>query len=391
MTSAPRLVDRTLLTCFAISFLLFGGVYMLHTLLPGQILRMGGTRFEAGLLFTVATGLSMILRPLVGHWVDRWGTRRVMLPGVAIFIATSLALQLASRPVHLIVLMAGVGVAAGLIATSLVVVVTTSSPADRRGEALSLFYLAQSVAIAMAPAFGFAVADRVGVHVNYALVTIAGALVAALTMSGVHTPGGSDTVEKSPARFFTRHAAIASGAMVLTNVGYGSVYALLPLHAHDAGWASIGWFFTLFSVWLIACRLIFRRVSDRYGRGRVLVPAIVTIALAHFVFIVPPTTATLVAGALLLGAGVSVLYPTMLALVLDRTPPTERGLAIGTLSAAFDLGMALGSAVVGALAQAISYGAGFFVAGIAALGAATVMTISEARRVRAPGARRSSP
>jgi MFS family permease len=80
---------------------------------------------------------------------------------------------------------------------------------------------------------------------------------------------------------------------------------------------------------------------------------------------------TLVAGAVLLGAGVAMFYPTLVALLVDRTPEPERGSAIGTLSGSFDLGSVVGSLLVGLTVDRVSFAAGFHLAaGGAALGLA---------------------
>src|SRR6266436_4919131 len=87
--------------------------------------------------------------------------------------------------------------------------------------------------------------------------------------------------------------------------------------------------------------------------------AIAASGLSYLVLAVPPRPATLAAGAVLLGAGVALFYPTLLALLVDRTPEGERGSAIGTLSGSFDLGSVVGSFLVGLTVERVSYAAGF--------------------------------
>lgn len=146
----------------------------------------------------------------------------------------------------------------------------------------------------------------------------------------------------------------------------------------------MGWFSALFSIWLVVCRVLLRRMSDRVGRAPVIIPAMAAIALGFGVLAAPPSPASLAAGALLLGGGVSVLYPTLVALVVDRTPEGERGLAIGTLSGSFDLGVVVGSALIGFVVERTSYGTGFAVASATAvLGLATFL-LTEQRRARQP-------
>ena len=76
-------------------------------------------------------------------------------------------------------------------------------------------------------------------------------------------------------------------------------------------------------------------------------PAVTLTTLSYLVLAQPPRVPTLAAAAIMLGAGVAMFYPTLLALLVDRTPEAERGSAMGTLSGSFDLGSVLGSLLVG--------------------------------------------
>ena len=170
--------------------------------------------------------------------------------------------------------------------------------------------------------------------------------------------------------------------MILTNIGHSSVYAFLPLYAIAGGMGSgVGWFYTLYSVWLIACRVLFRRAADRLGRPRVVAASIGVITLAYVVLAVPPSALSLAVAALLLGSGSALLYPTMVALLVDRTPEAERGLAIGTLSASWDVGVVIGSLIIGVTVERASYAAGFLVAGASSILGLTTFAVTE-RRVR---------
>jgi MFS family permease len=105
-----------------------------------------------------------------------------------------------------------------------------------------------------------------------------------------------------------------------------------------------------------------------------------SIALAYFVLAIPPTVPSLALGALLLGSGAALLYPTLVALLVDRTPESERGLAIGTLSASFDVGIVLGSLLIGFTVERTSYAVGFGLAGaMAVLGLASFVLTERAR------------
>ena len=373
---------RPLLTCCAITALIHAATYMLMALLPIHLVRLGGTKMQVGMLFSVSTLISMVLRPVVGGWIDRFGVRRVVLPGVLTLAATSLAFHLAATPAAVVALMAGLGVSNGLISTSASVLAAQATAPERRGEALSVYYVATSLGFAVGAPTGFVLFDVGGMRLNFLVVTGAAAVMSGLALS-LRAPPRSEGLAAAPGfRLWSRPALPAAGALILTIMGHSSVYGFLPLYAiaNGAG-RHVGWFFTLFSVWIILCRLVLRRISDRLGRTRVLIPAMGATAAAYLVLTQPPTAASLAVAAVLLATGGSVLYPTLLALVVDRAPAGERGLAVGTLSGAFDLGVVVGSLLLGLVVERISYGAGFAMAATTTvLGLLTFVAMESRRR-----------
>ena len=373
---------RPLLTCCAITALIHAATYMLMALLPIHLVRLGGTKMQVGMLFSVSTLISMVLRPVVGGWIDRFGVRRVVLPGVLTLAATSLAFHLAATPAAVVALMAGLGVSNGLISTSASVLAAQATVPERRGEALSVYYVATSLGFAVGAPTGFVLFDVGGMRLNFLVVTGAAAVMSGLALS-LRAPPRSEGLAAAPGfRLWSRPALPAAGALILTIMGHSSVYGFLPLYAiaNGAG-RHVGWFFTLFSVWIILCRLVLRRISDRLGRTRVLIPAMGATAAAYLVLTQPPTAASLAVAAVLLATGGSVLYPTLLALVVDRAPAGERGLAVGTLSGAFDLGVVVGSLLLGLVVERISYGAGFAMAATTTvLGLLTFVAMESRRR-----------
>jgi MFS family permease len=104
------------------------------------------------------------------------------------------------------------------------------------------------------------------------------------------------------------------------------------------------------------------------------------LAAGFFTLALEPTRGSLAVAALLLATGGSVLYPTLAALVVDRAPEGERGLALGTLSGSWDLGVVVGSTLVGTVVERVSYGAGFALAGGTAVVGILGFLLSERRR-----------
>jgi MFS family permease len=118
---------------------------------------------------------------------------------------------------------------------------------------------------------------------------------------------------------------------------------------------------------------------------------VIAMALQALVFVIiafPPTVMSLVLGAVALATGGAVLYPTLVALVIERADQAERGLALGTLSGSWDLGVVIGSALVGVVADQVSYGAGFAVGALGCVLGVLALALIEWRGDMVPNARR---
>ena len=133
---------RALVTCLAVTSAVHAAVYVVNAVLPLHLVALGGSKTQVGLLFSVATVVSMFLRPLVGGWNDRFGFRAVVIPGTVVLAATVLALIFVDTPAAVIALMLGMGLGNGLISTSAGVLASRATAPERRGEALSIYYVA---------------------------------------------------------------------------------------------------------------------------------------------------------------------------------------------------------------------------------------------------------
>jgi MFS family permease len=382
VSERPPLFNPTLVACLGITAGSHVAVYLLNATLPLHLVALGGSYMEVGLIFSTTGMVSMFLRPAVGGWIDRYGFRPVMLPGVGFLVGTLLLLPLAATPRGLIGLMAGIGLGNSLVSTGAGVLAAQASPPTRRGEALGIYYVATSLSFSLGAPIGLAlyasggfgrcvlVAAAIGLGIGLLVV---GARVAA------PAPGPPPRLQ-----WVSPRALPAAATLVATNVGYSSIYAFLPLYAIAAGGAGdLTGFYALFSACIILGRLALARVSDRVGRAQVIVPAIAASGVAYALLSLPLRPATLAAAAILHGAGVAMLYPTLLAQLVDRTPERERGSAIGTLSGSFDLGNVIGSLLVGVTVERLSYAAGY---GVAAAGAACGLLLFVWFERRAAGA-----
>jgi predicted MFS family arabinose efflux permease len=150
------LYTRALIAALAITIAIHVATYLLQAVLPFHATALGASGTQVGFLFSMNAGVAMFLRPAVGGWVDRYGVRVVLVPGVAVLTLTSLAFHVAGTPATLIALMAGIGLSNGLVSTAAGVLAAQATSPARRGEALGVYYVATSLAVAAAAPGGIA-------------------------------------------------------------------------------------------------------------------------------------------------------------------------------------------------------------------------------------------
>jgi MFS family permease len=146
--------------------------------------------------------------------------------------------------------------------------------------------------------------------------------------------------------------------------------------------SSSGPLYTTFAVVVLAVRLVGGRLADRRGRIVVALPGMGLCVVGMAVLALQPAPALAFVGVAGFGAGFSLLFPALMALTVDRVADAERGAAVGSFTAFFDIGSTTGSFAVGAVSDRYGFGGGYglpAVLGLVGLG----ILIRLGRQVRA--------
>lgn len=141
-------------------------------------------------------------------------------------------------------------------------------------------------------------------------------------------------------------------AVFLDLVGFGMILPLLPFYAKEYGASAfqIGLLFASYSLAQLVSSPLWGRLSDRFGRRRILLIAILGACGSYLLFAAAHTLALLFIARTAAGAAAA-NYTIAQAYVADVTAPANRAKAMGWMGAAFGLGFIFGPALGGWLSH----------------------------------------
>jgi MFS family permease len=344
------------------NFLLFASMHLLMVPLPLYVERIGGGPSQVGLVMGTFAVAAILVRPYVGRLVDRLGGKPSLLIGSLIFAIGPL-LYIVSRSVPALLVARffhGFGISAS--STAFIAIIAALAPTGRRGEAIGLSAAAMPVALMIAPAIGASLLESWGFVPLFVLSAFVAAL-SLLTAFFIIEPRSVDrndpSGEEGEGAFFPvlclPSVWVPSGAMAVLAVTYGSILTFLALFTIQQGIVNPGLFFTAYGLTVIAAQILAGRVSDWVGRHRVIVPAMVLLTLAFPVLALVRSLPLLLGGAVLYGLGFGSARVNLNAWMVDRVPASIRGMAMSIAYGSFDLGVGVGSYLLGWVAQIWGY------------------------------------
>jgi MFS family permease len=379
-----------------VNALVGGMVGQERTILPLMATRIFGlTAVTATLTFIVAFGATKAFSNFfAGTLSDRFGRKPVLLAGWLIGLPVPLLLIWAPSWTWVIAANVLLGVNQGLTWSTTVNMKIDLVGPVRRGLAMGLNeaagyggvaltayltgFIAQQAGLRPQPFFlGLAYAGAgLGLSALFVRETRAHARVEAAGIVGGRSAAQRKLGEIFMQTSFREPALSAACAGGLTNnLNDGMAWGLFPLFfaSHGLSVAAIGILVALYPLIWAGGQLVTGALSDRIGRKLLIVSGLGVQALALAVIGSGHTFGIWALGAVGLGLGTAMAYPTLLAAVGDVAHPDWRASAVGVYRLWRDSGFVIGALISGVVADAVGLVAAiWFVAGITAAGAGFV-------------------
>jgi MFS family permease len=329
---------------------------------------LNGSDLEVGIVSGAFALTGIVCRPLAGTMADRRGRRITVVAGATLAVIAGALLFLPASIPGLIISRFFLGAGEGTVFTAGSAWNVDMAPAERRGRMIGLYGLAIWTGLTLGPPIGVLLENAGGFDLVWAFATgapLLGALIAS-QLPESHVSGG----EASRGSIVSREALAPGGTFALSVFGFAAVSAFIVLSLDDRGIGHGAEVFSVFAGTVVATRLFAGGLPDRIGAARCAVGAALIEMVGLVLIGAADSLPVVIAGAMGMGAAFSLLFPSLSLLAVERVVPERRGAAMGTFTAAFDLGMLIGSPLVGAAALLGGYSAAFYLGAAAALACA---------------------
>lgn len=350
----------------SVFFVFYGLVSVLPLYAIGELNRSEG---DAGLLLSIFLLSAIITRPFTGKVLDIVGKRNMLIMSLVFYLITTI-LYIFIKPFILLLILRFIqGISFSVLTTANNSIAADIVPKSRKGAGLGYFTMSLNLAVVLGPFIGLLVIQYLNFEILFiimSVVIILGSICAmSIKLDDLPIPPKPDKLTFSFSDLFEKKALPYAFFACLIAFSYSSVLSFLSVYAKERNLMEVA---TVFYVVYAAAMLITRpftgKLYDTKGPKYVIIPGFLcfVIGLLTLAFVNGPAL-FLIAG-VFIGLGYGALVPSFQSLCLQSVEHSRSGYATATFFTLFDVGIALGSWLLGIVATYYHYDSVYVVAAV---------------------------
>jgi MFS family permease len=332
---------------------------------------LGAGDVSIGIVMGCYAVTTLVGRPAGGLWGDRSGFRGPAATGALLIAAGTASYGIWLSVPWLFACRLVVGLGEGLSQASCIAWAIALAPPRNRAALLSYAGVSGWAGVALGAMVGGLFSSPS--HASHAFWAGAVTPLVGLAIVAAVPTARKATSPRLPLRRLAGILARPGAAYALVTVGYAAVITFGSLLMQQNG-AAPAFLLDAFVGGIIAFRLVAAHLPARLGPTRTVALCASTQAVCFLAVAAFASHPFVVAAAGFVGGmAFGLSFPSLALYALERVSESDRGLAIGVVSAFFDVGMAVAGAVLGWVTARGGYGAAFVCSAVCAGVAAALM------------------
>ncbi len=356
MSASPeRLWNRSFVLCLLNNLFLFIYYFALLTILPVYIMKdLGGSVKEAGLALTLFLVSSIAVRPFSGMIIETLGKKLAMRGAGVIFALFSFSYLLVDSMWSLLAVRFLHGIWFSILTTVTVPVANEFIPESRKGEGMGYFVMSTNLDVVFGPLLALTVVQFTSFEVLFGLLAVIISIGLIFSFMLKITELAKPQIKIAEKAKFSLHDIIevkvlaVSFVALLTAFAYSSIMSFItPFSETKQLLAYTGIFFIVFAASMLLVRPWVGKIYDRKGPSAVIYPSFILFAIGMMIVSVMSSQWIMWLSAVFIGVGYGSLFPCLQTLAIQSVEKQRMGHAISTFFTLFDIGLAVGSVVMG--------------------------------------------
>lgn len=322
-------------------------------------LDLGASYALAGAIVAVYSLMNMVGNIIGGHWIDKFGRKKMLLTGMITVAVILFIYPLAQTAWQLFFVRFFHGLAGGVLIPAAFAYIGDQSGSKSRGKTMAFTGASIGISAIVGPAIGGAMAARASIESVFILVAILFVISSLIILFFVTESHYSTEKGKFNFKEFVpliKHPLIILSSLAAFSlmVSNGTLAFALPLNVEEMGRTTetTGILLSTFGiVALIVFLTPLHFIYDRFSAVKLVASGLFLIGIGMIILSISAHFISNFLAMIIYGLGFSFIFPSMNKIVADASTKVDRGKAYGVFYAFFSLGVVAGSTISGGIAQ----------------------------------------
>jgi predicted MFS family arabinose efflux permease len=355
-----KIWNKKFILLFITNLLMMATFYASVPILPIYCQEHGITGSRIGIVLTAMSVTTVVFRPFAGYILDNFNRYYVYMLFLGLFCLPFLGFMAFPFFGALVAIRLYMGVVYSVCGSATTTLAGDVLPPDKVRQGVNRFALTISLGMAAGPFIGIQVQNHMSSRASFFVLFLL-TVIALVCVSFCRIKYPKVKRKKfSLADAFHKPALPFMFNMMFIMIPFGAVIAYSSIFAQEKNLSNVIPYFYIFLVaGMLTSKFSTQKMIDA-GKHRVLVAlSLIVLLLTMGSYYFMESAVHLLLAGFLFGLGYGILQPLFQAFVTGTTPAPKRGCANATYLLSYDIGIGIGSFLMGIFQESVGLSTGF--------------------------------